>query len=80
MLQLLQQPDSLVVPEVLDILNELIDVYNNFDSQAGLVKLCSTRGEVPGSVCRYQTFVTPEELLKTIVDTCPNGITLIQSE
>jgi len=72
--------DSLVFPEILVILDEMIRLYNDWEASTYFkLEGCHTRpGTDPqsGTSSRYILFKTKEDLLASIMANCPTGCTL----
>jgi hypothetical protein len=68
-------PGVLILPEILKIIQSLIEHYNNYEADSAPVKLCSD--EIDGSVNRYQSYASKEDLFEAIVANCPSGLRII---
>jgi hypothetical protein len=69
-------PGVLILPEILKIMQTMVDAYNNFDLDQAPVKMCSD--QVEGSIVRYQAYDSKADLMEAIIANCPVGLRIIQ--
>lgn len=73
-----EKVDSLVLPEILYILEEMIRVYNDWEGPT-FIKLWPAKAPVEGSTSsRYVSFTYKDQLLTAILTNCPPSCTLIE--
>jgi len=68
-------PGVLILPEILKIMQAMVDSYNNFDIDPAPIKLCSD--QVESSITRYQAYDSKSDLFEAIISNCPLGLRII---